>query len=134
MVEKDGEHKNRLDLKLRGLVPFVDFARMMALRYGIKETNTLERLQMLATLGHMPEEMVRETVEAYEFIMQVRLAHQLKMIEAGIAPHNFVDPAQLSDLERMTLKACIRCHQSASDFCRKARLYGRVLMRLSLTR
>ncbi len=105
MVEKDGEHKYRLNLKLRGLVPFVDFARMMALRYGIKETNTLERLQMLATLGHMPEEMVRETVEAYEFIMQVRLAHQLKMIEAGITPHNFVDPAQLSDLERMTLKA-----------------------------
>ncbi len=105
MVEKDGEHKNRLDLKLRGLVPFVDFARMMALRYGVKETNTLERLQMLATLGHVPQEMIRETVEAYEFIMQVRLAHQLKMIEAGTAPHNFVDPAQLSDLERMTLKA-----------------------------
>ncbi len=105
MVEKDGEHKNRFDLKLRGLVPFVDFARMMALRYGIKETNTLERLQMLAVLGHMSEEMVRETVEAYEFIMQVRLAHQLKMIEAGTTPHNFVDPAQLSDLERMTLKA-----------------------------
>jgi CBS domain-containing protein len=104
MVEKDGEHKNRLDLKLRGLVPFVDFARMMALRYGIKETNTLERLQMLATLGHVPGETARETVEAYEFIMQVRLAHQLKMIEAGIAPHNFVDPAQLSDLERITLK------------------------------
>jgi CBS domain-containing protein len=105
MVEKDGEHKNRFDLKLRGLVPFVDFARMMALRYGIKETNTLERLQMLATFGHMSEEMVRETVEAYEFIMQVRLTHQLKMIEAGTTPHNFVDPAQLSDLERMTLKA-----------------------------
>jgi CBS domain-containing protein len=105
MVEKDGEHKNRLDLKLRGLVPFVDFARTMALRYGIKETNTLERLQMLATSGHVPEEMVRETIEAYEFIMQVRLAHQLKMIEAGTTPHNFVDPAQLSDLERMTLKA-----------------------------
>ena len=105
MVEKDGEHKNRFDLKFRGLVPFVDFTRMMALRYGIKETNTLERLQMLAVLGHMSEEMVRETVEAYEFIMQVRLAHQLKMIEAGTIPHNFVDPAQLSDLERMTLKA-----------------------------
>ena len=31
IVEKDGEHKNRLDIKTRGLVPFVDFARVMAL-------------------------------------------------------------------------------------------------------
>ncbi len=41
VVEKDGEHKNRLDLKMRGLVPIVDFARMMALKHGIRETNTL---------------------------------------------------------------------------------------------
>lgn len=104
IVEKDGEHKNRLDLKLRGLVPFVDFARTMALRYGIKETNTLERLQLLAEGGYIPAELFQETVDAYELIMQLRLAHQLGLMEAGVTPHNYVDPAELSDLERMTLK------------------------------
>ena len=45
IVEKDGAHKNRLDMKTRGITPFVDFARLLALRYGITETNTLARLQ-----------------------------------------------------------------------------------------
>ncbi|MEI8183725.1 MAG: putative nucleotidyltransferase substrate binding domain-containing protein [Desulfomonile sp.] len=104
LVEKDGEHKNRLDLKLRGLVPFVDFARMMALKHGIKETNTLGRLQMLGEAGHITGDMFSETLAAYEFLMQLRLVHQLKLLEAGREPHNFVDPAELSDLEKATLK------------------------------
>ena len=45
IVEKNGEHKNELDIKRQGLVPFVNFARVLALKYGIKETNTLARLQ-----------------------------------------------------------------------------------------
>ncbi len=105
IVEKDGEHRNHLDLKLRGLVPFVDFARTMALRHGREETNTLERLQLRVEGEHMPEELFRETVEAYELLMQIRLAHQLRLVEAGVPPHNHVHPGELSDLERMTLRA-----------------------------
>ncbi|MGO9119213.1 MAG: putative nucleotidyltransferase substrate binding domain-containing protein [Desulfomonilaceae bacterium] len=105
VVEKNGEHRDQLDLKLRGLVPFVDLARAMALRHGVKETNTLGRLRLLAEGGHLPEDLVAETVEAYEFIMQLRLACQLEMVEAGRPPHNYVDPAELSHLERITLKA-----------------------------
>ena len=40
IVEKNGEHKNTLDLKRSGLTPFVDFARVMSLRYGVRESNT----------------------------------------------------------------------------------------------
>jgi CBS domain-containing protein len=53
----------------------------------------------------MPDELFRETVEAYELIMQLRLAHQLRLVEAGAQPHNYVHPGELSALERMTLKA-----------------------------
>jgi CBS domain-containing protein len=105
IVEKDGEHKNSLDLKLRGLVPLVDFARMMALKHGIDETNTASRLRSLFENGVIPEDIYKEAIEAYEFLMQLRLAHQLEMMEAGQTPHNYVDPSELSDLERMTLKA-----------------------------
>jgi CBS domain-containing protein len=104
MVEKDGKYKNRLDIKTRGLVPFVDFARLMALRHGVKETNTLDRLNTLSENGHIPRELYVETREAYEFQMQLRLVHQLRMMEIGQAPHNHIDPAELSDLEKQTLK------------------------------
>lgn len=121
LVEKDGEHKNRLDLKMRGLVPFVDFARMMALKHGIRETNTLGRLQMLGDGGHLPQDLFRETIEAYEFIMQLRLVHQLRLLEAGEEPHNFVNPADLSDLEKATLKEAFGVVSRVQSFVTRMR-------------
>ncbi len=104
IVEKNGEHKNRLDLKTRGLVPFVDFARLMALKYGIKETNTLGRLQLIEEHEHISRELYSETKEAYEFQMQLRLIHQLRLMEAGKEPDNYINPGDLTDLEKQTLK------------------------------
>jgi CBS domain-containing protein len=104
LVEKDGEHKDRLDIKSRGLTPFVDFARIMALRNGLRETNTLSRFRILGEAGLIPSELYTEVVEAYEFQTQIRLVHQLRMLESGLQPDNYVDPAELSDLEKQTLK------------------------------
>ncbi len=104
IVEKDGEHKNLLDLKTKGLVPFVDFARLMALKCGIKESNTLGRLQLLAEAGSISKDLYSETVEAYEFLMHLRLIHQMRMLEDEKDPNNHINPADLSDLEKQTLK------------------------------
>ncbi|MGE4552350.1 MAG: DUF294 nucleotidyltransferase-like domain-containing protein [Desulfovibrionaceae bacterium] len=104
LVEKSGEHKNRLDLKGRGLMPFSDFARVLALKYGIKETNTLARLKLLGEGGHVPRELAADTAEAFEFLLQLRLVHQLALVEAGREPNNHIDPARLSELEKRTLK------------------------------
>jgi CBS domain-containing protein len=104
IVEKDGEHKNRLDIKTRGLVPYVDFGRLMALKHGIRETNTIARLQALADADFIPRDLYVETREAYEYQMQLRLVHQLRMIDEGKTPDNYIDPAELSDLEKQTLK------------------------------
>lgn len=104
IVEKNGEHRNSLNLKQNGLTPFVDFARVMALKHGIKETNTLGRLQLLAEKQAIAPEFHTEIVEAYEFIMQIRLEHQLAQMENVETPDNFINPAQLSDLEKQTLK------------------------------
>ncbi|MFH2122988.1 MAG: DUF294 nucleotidyltransferase-like domain-containing protein [Pseudomonadota bacterium] len=104
IVEKNGEHKNRLDIKRQGLSPFVNFARVLALKYGVKETNTLARLKALMEGEHIQGELWSAASEAYELQMQQRLVHQLKQIEEGIVPDNHIDPADLSDLERRMLK------------------------------
>ncbi|MFZ5775604.1 MAG: DUF294 nucleotidyltransferase-like domain-containing protein [Thermodesulfobacteriota bacterium] len=104
MVEKDGEHRNTLDLKSKGLVPFVDFARLFSLRHGFAESNTLGRLQLLYEGEHISRELYGDAVDAYEFIMQLRLIHQLQMLEESREPDNYINPAELSDLEKQTLK------------------------------
>jgi CBS domain-containing protein len=104
IVERDGQHKNRLDLKLRGIVPIVDFSRAMAFKSGILETNTMSRLARLREGAFVPEDLCSEIMEAYEFLMHLRLLHQLRLVNQQVEPHNFVDPAALSDLEKHTLK------------------------------
>jgi CBS domain-containing protein len=104
IVERDGEHRNQLDLKSKGLVPFVDFARLMALKCGIRESNTLDRLQLLHEGRHIPKDLYSSAVEAYEFLMQLRLVHQMQRLEEGKNPDNHINPADLSDLEKQTLK------------------------------
>jgi CBS domain-containing protein len=104
IVEKDGEHKNRLDIKTRGLVPIVDFARLFALKNGLRETNTLNRLEILSEENLIPRDLYTEARDAYEFQMQLRLVHQLRMMEDGQEPDNYIDPAELSDLEKQALK------------------------------
>ena len=104
IVEKNGEHKNRLDIKRQGLSPFVNFARVLALKFGVKETNTLARLKALMEAEKLQGELWSAASEAYELQMQQRLVHQLKQIEEGILPDNHIDPADLSDLERRMLK------------------------------
>jgi CBS domain-containing protein len=118
IVEKDGKYKNRVDLKTRGLVPFVDFARVLSLMRGIKETNTIERLEALVEGEHIPRELYAETREAYEFQMHVRLVHQFRRLQAGLTPDNYIDPVDLSDSEKQTLKEAFGVINRLQSFVR----------------
>jgi len=104
VVEKDGRHKNTLNLKERGLTPFVDFARLFALRHGVTETNTLDRLRLLREAGHLSRDLLAEAAGAYEFLMQLRLVLQMDQINNGQEPNNQLDPGALSEMEKRTLK------------------------------
>ncbi len=104
VVEKDGAHKNALDLKTRGLLPFLDFARVMALHFGIPETSTLGRLDALLAGGHLSRDLHSEAREAFEFLLHLRLVRQLEQIEAGQPPHNYIAPDTLTALEKRTLR------------------------------
>jgi len=104
VVEKNGERKNTLDLKARGLMPFMDFARTFALRCGVRETGTLARLGALGKGEHIPAGLCRDAMEAFEFLLQLRLVSQLERVERGEEPDNRIDPAKLSPLEKRTLR------------------------------
>lgn len=104
IVEKNGEHKNTLDIKRQGITPFVNFARVMALRHGISETNTLGRLKELGDAGHISGSLQQAAMDAYELQMQLRLVHQLYQIENGMVPDNHIAPASLTELEKRMLK------------------------------
>jgi len=104
IVERNGEHRNKLDIKHQGLTPFVDFARVMSLKHHIRETNTLARFAALASGRHISAELAGSSSEAYELQMQLRLIHQLQQLEDEQEPDNYIDPSQLTELEKLMLK------------------------------
>lgn len=104
VVEKSGEHKDELNLKVKGLSPLVDIVRLLALERGIKETSTIERIHALRALHLDRGEDEEELERAFEFLMLLRIHHQLSQIESGKQPDNFINPNRLSNLEKKTLK------------------------------
>jgi CBS domain-containing protein len=97
------ESPHTLDLKLYGLRPFVEAARINALRFGIAHTNTAQRLRLAAPELHVSADDMRAIVDAFYFIQLLRLRHQQFDPDAARAP-NRVDPDRLNAFDRRILK------------------------------
>lgn len=104
VVEKSGEHKNEIDLKLRGSFPFIDAVRLFALEKGVKESSTLGRITALKARHAIIKEYAEELEYAFDFIMILRIKHQFQQVRDEVKPDNFINPDKLSNLEKKTLK------------------------------
>ena len=108
MVERAGAHKNRLDLKARGIFPLTQAMRTYALSLGVRETNTLDRLAAAGTRGLFSASEVTEVSDAYEVMARVRLRHQLGCLDAGAPPDNYIDPRTLGKADRVLLREAFK--------------------------
>ncbi|OGW50227.1 MAG: hypothetical protein A2078_03940 [Nitrospirae bacterium GWC2_57_9] len=104
LVEKDGEHKHELNLKLRGIGPLVDIVRLFALETGVQETSTLERIEAMKGKHPTMDSLGDELGQAFEIITLLRIHHQVEQLERGENPDNFINPSKLSNLEKRILK------------------------------
>ena len=107
-VARKGAEKHTLDLKVRGLTPFVDGARLLALANGIDACNTLERLRQLVQLGVVEAKDGAAYEEAYQYIQLVRMQHHQDLARAGRPYSNRIDPDELNDLDRRILRESFR--------------------------
>lgn len=108
VLASGGEHAHTLDLKMRGAIPFVDGARLVALAQGITETNTFARLRAAAKSGKLRTSEAEAWCDAYSFIQLMRMrAHQRQQREYQ-ALDNHINPDDLNDLDRRILKEALR--------------------------
>lgn len=104
VVETTGESRGGLDLK-KAMVPIVDFARIYALKHEINAANTIKRLDALHDLKVLTDLGHREMVQAYSFLMQMRLNTQAEAVTSGSKmPDNIVFPKKLTSIDRQLLK------------------------------
>lgn len=107
VVDRDGEHRESLDLKKRGLLLITDAVRLRALAHGISAVNTEERLQALVDNKHMALGDARDLRDALVVMQQLRIEHQVRQVRqvgSEKAVDNFLNPRQLPRLAREQLR------------------------------
>ena len=116
VLEKSGEHKNTLDLKLHGIMPIVEIARIRSLAAGELRINTRNRLRAAAAANEITVTDAENLIDALDFIEKLRVEHQSRQLKAGKQPDNHLAPTELTPLVRQNLKSAfsqVRVSQSA---------------------
>lgn len=105
VVERGGEHPGKVDVKHSGITVITNLARLHAIRAGITENRTLERLRGAATAGAITESLREALAEAFRLLWRIRLEHHVERIEQGAELDDFVDPDALTVIGRRSLGA-----------------------------
>jgi CBS domain-containing protein len=105
VLEKSGDHKNTLDLKLNGIMPIVEIARIRALAAGEVRITTRNRLRAAAKAGEITDSDAANLIDALDFIEKLRMEHQSRQMHAGNRPDNHLSPEEISALVRQNLKS-----------------------------
>ncbi|PFG56235.1 CBS domain-containing protein [Vibrio sp. ES.051] len=116
VMEKDGRHRNSINLKRRGTAPLADLIRVHSLAIGSRSQNSFDRLDDINDAGILPKGRGMDLRDAMELIYMVRIRHQAIDIENGDEPDNNIEPENMSEFERRNLKAAFQIFSNAQNF------------------
>lgn len=102
-IQPDSRSSNHVNLK-GTMMHFVNFTRIYALRNAIDETNTLRRLTRLIEESHIPSDTGEDTIEAWKFLLQLRLENQVSAMEMNFPQENTLIIEDLNSWEQAMLK------------------------------
>ncbi len=103
-----GGEKHTIDLKIQGLTPFVDAARILSLGQGIIESNTIDRIKALVQAGTMDEKDGNAWIESYGLIQLLRMRNHQELARSNKELTNRISPSQLNQLDHRILRESFR--------------------------
>jgi len=104
ITEKKGRSHNKLNLKSAVMIHLVDCLRLFALRDGIEETNTFERIRLLNESNIIKDDDAEFIEAAYESLLMFRIKDAFTKMQRGLEPDNLIDLKKLSKKEMVMLK------------------------------
>jgi len=104
IVEKTGKYKDRLNIKLYGLVPLITCTKILAFQQGLMETNTLERIEGLAQAKVISTDHKEALEQAFETFLTLKIRNNLADIDQGKDFGSYIDPKDFSTRQRQLLK------------------------------
>jgi signal-transduction protein with cAMP-binding, CBS, and nucleotidyltransferase domain len=102
------DYRGQIDLKYTGTVPLVGAIRLLALREGVEQTPTLERIRALKEMGVLGAGEQEDLSAAFSLLTEILLKKQLADFNAGHRINHYVDPKTLSKRQRWLLLDAFR--------------------------
>jgi signal-transduction protein with cAMP-binding, CBS, and nucleotidyltransferase domain len=95
-------------------MPLVAATRLLALRDGVTETGTAQRIAALAARGSIAAREAGALQAGFALLLDVLLRQQLADLAAGRRPGNLVDTAAMPKESRQALREALRAVRSFS--------------------
>ncbi len=102
-IRADNRMENFVNLK-GTMLHYANFARIYSLYSSVHETNTIKRIQALAKSGIIPSDTAQDTIDAWKFLMKLRLKMQVSALEMNFPQENIVILDELSSWDESMLK------------------------------
>ncbi len=115
-VERGGEHRGRFDVKAGVLLPITDLARLATLARGGIEVATLARLEAAVEAEEMSADLGTTLAAGYELALGLRLRHHVAQHRRGHACDDWLDPAEVTALDRSLLRETFKAVRTAQEF------------------
>ncbi len=96
IVEKEGPHKGELHLKRSGLIFVVEAARVLCLKEGLGEVNTLERIKALKEKHVISAQDAEYAEHAFHLLVYYALSAQVRHWQRGENISYWLNPKELS--------------------------------------
>lgn len=100
LVDKKGKHKNQFDIKLKGITPLVDAARVLALENKLQERSTIGRFNELKKIFPKLEKEYEEAKSTFEVLTRFRIRNLFE----NPGNNNYLNPDTLTKMEKEILK------------------------------
>jgi CBS domain-containing protein len=97
-----------LDIKRGGVAAIVLLARLYGLAAGATGRTTVARLETAAAAGTLSRQGAGNLIEAYRFLTELRLRHQVAQVGAGVTPDNLIRLDDLTAEDRHRLQDNLR--------------------------
>jgi CBS domain-containing protein len=126
-VEKSGEYKDLLNIKLLGWAPLIFSVRMLALSNGIYETNTLKRIRLMKEKGVIKKEMEKNLTDAYLTFVNFRIMNQIekrKDNNNSISDANHISPDMLGQKAQEEMRRSMKSVEALQKYIEEVLLFG----------
>ncbi|WP_321777820.1 putative nucleotidyltransferase substrate binding domain-containing protein [Sulfurimonas sp.] len=107
---------DQIDMKKGGIFPIVQGIRSLALEAGIRETNTNNRIRLLAKANILDKKFADVIEEAFDTLLNLRLKERLRAIGHEEDANNFIYVQNLNQLEADLLKDSFKIVNKFKNF------------------